>query len=83
MSIHMADTTDIVARLRCQNIEVAHLAADTIERLVASEAEARAALNEMLEQQVALLAQLGLTKNGQWGLRIAAERPPLPRSLIR
>jgi hypothetical protein len=65
----MTDIADIIARLRCQNIEVAHLAADTIEHLVASEAEARIALNEMLEQHVALLAQLGLTENGRWGLR--------------
>lgn len=55
----MTDTAEIVARLRSQHIEVAGLAADAIERLSASEAEARQALAQMQEQCVKLLAQLG------------------------
>ncbi|MCX7898642.1 MAG: hypothetical protein N2444_00880 [Methylocystis sp.] len=52
----MTDLGEILARLRMQKIEVAGLAADAIERLIASEAEARAELARMREESVRLLA---------------------------
>lgn len=54
----MTEVADIISRLRCQHMEVAGLAADAIERLIASDAEARSALAEMQEQCLALLGQL-------------------------
>jgi hypothetical protein len=69
----MTDTAEIVSRLRCQSIEVAHCAADAIENLVVSEAEARKTLDEVLKQYTALLAHLQLRENGQW----------TPRKIVR
>jgi hypothetical protein len=62
----MIDTVEIVSRLRCQSIEVAQCAADAIEDLVASEAETRKTLDEVLEQYTALLAHLQLRENDHW-----------------
>jgi hypothetical protein len=61
----MTETAEILSRLRCQHMEVAGLAADAIERLVVSEAEARQALAEMQEQCLVLLGQLNPKDMGQ------------------
>jgi hypothetical protein len=53
----MTDTAEIISRLRSQHIEVACRAADIIERLAASEAEARKSLDEVLERYTALLTK--------------------------
>lgn len=55
----MTDIAEIVARLRSQHIEVAHLAANAIESLIQSEAEARTALAETQRKYQRLLAQVG------------------------
>ena len=44
----MAELAEILDRLRNQHAEIGGLAADAIERLVASEAEARAALAQCM-----------------------------------
>lgn len=56
----MTDTGEIITRLRNQHIDIARRAADAIERLLASEAEARNSLNAMQEHYAALEAQLQL-----------------------
>jgi hypothetical protein len=56
----MTDTGEIITRLRSQHIEIARRAADAIERLVASEAEARNSLNAIQQHYAALEAQLQL-----------------------
>jgi hypothetical protein len=53
----MTDTSDIISRLRCQQMDVARHAVDTIERLDASEAEARQALSRIQTKYNALLMQ--------------------------
>jgi hypothetical protein len=53
----MTDTSDIISRLRCQQMDVARHAVDTIERLAASEAEARQALSRIQTKYNALLMQ--------------------------
>lgn len=65
----MTDTAEIISRLRCQSIEVAHCAADAIEHLVASEAEARRTLDEVVKQYSALLAHVQLMDKGRWPAR--------------
>jgi hypothetical protein len=54
----MLDTAEIISRLRCQHLEIAHRAADVIASLVASEAEARKTIEEVAKAQTALLANL-------------------------
>jgi hypothetical protein len=54
----MIDTAEIISRLRCQHTELAHRAADVIESLVASEAEAREMIDEALKAQAALFENL-------------------------
>jgi hypothetical protein len=54
----MVDTAEIVLRLRSQHTELAHRAADVIESLAASEAEARKMIDEALKAQAALLENL-------------------------
>jgi hypothetical protein len=53
----MTDTAEIITRLRCQHIDIARDAADTIERLSASEADARQALSRVQTKYNALLMQ--------------------------
>jgi hypothetical protein len=54
----MIDTGALISRLRSQHLEIAHRAADVIESLVASEAEAREMIDEVLAARNALLASL-------------------------
>lgn len=54
----MTDIADIISRLRCQHSEIARLAADAIENLVAAEAEAQQSLAELRSDHLRLLAQL-------------------------
>jgi hypothetical protein len=54
----MTDRAEILERLRRQRIEVAGLAADEIERLVASEAEARAKIAELEQVNLMMLQHL-------------------------
>jgi hypothetical protein len=60
----MTDTAEIIARLRAQYIDVACCAAEVIERLVASEAEARKSLSAMQQHYAARVEQLQLTEDG-------------------
>ena len=69
----MIETAEILSRLRCQQMEVAGLAADAIEHLVASEAEARQSLAEMQEQCLTLLGQLTPKDVGQMEPRKIAQ----------
>lgn len=68
----MTSTAEIILRLRSQHTEIAHRAADTIEQLAAAEEEARNTLDELLDQQVRLLAQLQMTEIGGWSWRKVA-----------
>jgi hypothetical protein len=67
---------ELISCLRSQHTELAHRAADIIEGLIASEAEARIMFDVALKTQTALLAKLPAEKRSSAAPQMLGMRRP-------